>query len=64
MYGNVSNAKRLLHSIDDVCLKNHHLPYIFPFLDIIEKIKDYFYKGFSYRLIHYLIQRNHNCDIR
>ncbi|XP_061192400.1 uncharacterized protein LOC133200637 isoform X2 [Saccostrea echinata] len=32
--------------------------------DILEKIKELFYKGFNYRLIHYLIQRNHNCDIR
>ncbi|XP_061165541.1 uncharacterized protein LOC133201057 [Saccostrea echinata] len=31
--------------------------------DILEKIKELFYKGFNYRLIHYLIQRNHNCDI-
>nr|XP_022287686.1 uncharacterized protein LOC111100283 [Crassostrea virginica] len=31
--------------------------------EIHEKIKEYFYKGFNSRLIHYLIQRNHNCDI-
>ncbi|XP_056018330.1 uncharacterized protein LOC130054058 [Ostrea edulis] len=30
---------------------------------MIEKIKDYFFKGFSYRLIHYLIQRRFNCNI-
>uniref|UniRef100_A0A8W8JNR0 Protein kinase domain-containing protein n=1 Tax=Magallana gigas TaxID=29159 RepID=A0A8W8JNR0_MAGGI len=32
--------------------------------ELHKKIKEYFYKGFNSRLIHYLIQRNNNYDIR
>lgn len=31
--------------------------------ELHKKIKEYFYKGFNSRLIHYLIQRNNNYDI-
>uniref|UniRef100_A0A8W8MKW5 Integrase core domain-containing protein n=1 Tax=Magallana gigas TaxID=29159 RepID=A0A8W8MKW5_MAGGI len=40
-----------------VCLKEMNQQ------ELHKKIKEYFYKGFNSRLIHYLIQRNNNYDI-
>lgn len=46
--------------IQNICLKemNQQLEQ-----ELHKKIKEYFYKGFNSRLIHYLIQRNNNYDI-